>query len=96
MRAHFGLGRGIDNQRVDAGDLRIGGAVGLHGVDQRIELGELAGDPHIVLGIHLAQQFGLEGGVVRQQNIQFGFGEHRHGLVSNTRAFSRSGYRLCK
>ena len=61
----------------------LAGAVGLHGVDQRIELGEFARDPHVVLGVHLAQQLGLQRGMVRQQDIKFGFGEHRHGLVSN-------------
>ena len=50
------------------------GAIGLHGIDQRIELGELARDPHIFLGIDLAEQFGLERGVVGQQDVEFGFG----------------------
>ena len=47
--AHLGIGRGIGDQRVDAGDLGVGGAIGLHGVDQRIEFGEFARDPHVVL-----------------------------------------------
>ena len=49
-------------------------AIGLHGVDQRIELGELARDLDIFLGIHLAKQLGLERGVVGEQDIEFGFG----------------------
>ena len=56
----------------------IGGAIGFHGVDQRIELGELARDLHIFLGAHLAEQLGFEGSVVRKQDVEFGFGEHRH------------------
>src|SRR4029450_13812127 len=66
----------IGNQRIDIRDLAGGGAVGLYGVDQRIELGGLARDPHIVLGIQLDKQLRRERGVVRQQNIEFGFREH--------------------
>ena len=56
------------------GNLGAGGAIGLHRVDQRIELGELARDLHVLLRIHLAQQLGLERGVVGEQDIEFGFG----------------------
>jgi hypothetical protein len=57
--------------------LRISGsrcAIGLHRVDQRIELGEFARDLDVFFGIHLAQQFGLQRGMVGEQNIEFGFG----------------------
>src|SRR5207249_2491563 len=76
-------GRGIGDQRVDIRDLLLSGAVRFHGIDQRIELGELARDPHVIFGVDLAKQLRLERGVVRQQNIKFGLGEHRHGDVSN-------------
>src|SRR6185437_467821 len=33
---------------------------------------------HIVLRIHLAEQLGLERGMVCQQDIKFGLGEYRH------------------
>jgi hypothetical protein len=49
-------------------------AIGLHRVDQRIELGELARDLDVFFGIQLAQQFGLQRGVVGEQDIEFGFG----------------------
>ena len=72
--AHFGIGRGIRQQRLGAGNLGPRRAIGLHRVDQRIELGELARDLDVFFGIHLAQQFGLERGVVGEQDIEFGFG----------------------
>ncbi|HEY4969647.1 MAG TPA: hypothetical protein VII35_07055, partial [Steroidobacteraceae bacterium] len=74
--AHLGFGRRIGEQRIDIRDLGVGGAVGLHRVDQRIEFGEFARDPHIVLGAELAQQLVLERGMVRQQDIKFGFRQH--------------------
>ena len=60
-----------DSVSADLGPRR---AIGLHGVDQRIELGEFARDLDVFLGIHLAQQFGLQRGVVGEQDIEFGFG----------------------
>ena len=67
--AHLGLDGRIGDQRIDAGDFRIGAAVGFHGLDQRIELGKLPGDPDVFLGVHLAQQLGLKRSVVREQNV---------------------------
>src|SRR6185369_68815 len=65
---------------IDIRNLASGGAVGFYGVDQRVELGKLARDPHVMRGVHLAKQLRLQRGVVRQENIKFGFGQHRHGL----------------
>ena len=61
-------------QLFGACDLGPRRAIGLHGVDQRIELGELARDLDVFFGIHLAQQFGLQRGVVGEQDVEFGFG----------------------
>ena len=46
----------------------------LNRIDQRSELGKLARDLDVFFGIHLAQQFGLQRGVVGEQDIEFGFG----------------------
>ena len=89
--AHLGIGRLVRYQRVDAGELGIDGAVGLHGRYQRIELGQFARDLDIVLGVHLAEQLGLQRGMVRQQDIEFGFREYRHGFVSNCKKGSSCG-----
>ena len=72
--AHFRIGRGIRYQLFGAGELSLRGAIGLHRIDQRVELGELARDLHIALRIHLAEQLVLERGVVGEQDIEFGFG----------------------
>ena len=50
------------------------GAIVLHRIDQRIEFGEFARDLDVFFGIQLAQQFGLQRGVVGEQDIEFGFG----------------------
>ncbi len=86
--AHLGVGPGVGDQGFRIGDLLHRGAIGLHGVDHRVELGEFARDPDVVLGVQLAQQLRLEGGVVRQQNVKFGLGKNRHWRVSNLRAHS--------
>ena len=65
---------GIRQQRFGVRDLGARRAIGLHGVDQRIELGELARDLDVFLGVQLAEQLGLERGVVGKQDIEFGFG----------------------
>ncbi len=57
-----------------SGDLGPRRAIGLYGIDQRIELGEFARDLDVFLGTELAQQLGLERGVVGEQDIEFGFG----------------------
>ena len=72
--AHFRIGRGIRQQRLGIGDLGACRAIGLHGIDHRIELGEFARDLDVFLGSELLQQFGLERGVVGEQDIEFGFG----------------------
>src|SRR5260370_22698508 len=77
----------MGDQRIDSGDLGVSGAVGFDGVDQRIELGEFARDPNVILGVYLAKQLRLERGVVRQQNIKFGFGKHRHGYTRAVASF---------
>ena len=63
-----------DAPGLGAGDLGPRPAIGLHRVDQRIELGELARDLDVFLGIQLSQQLRLERGVVGEQDIEFGFG----------------------
>ena len=72
--AHFRIGRRIRYQLFGAGEFGLRGAIGLHCIDQRVELGELARDLDIALGIHLAEQLVLERGVVGEQDIEFGFG----------------------
>ena len=86
--AHLGFGRGIRYQRLGIGNFLVDGAVGLHRVDQRIELGQFARDPHVVFGVHLAKHLCLEGSVVRQQDIEFGFRKYGHELSLELRAHS--------
>ena len=81
--AHFGFGRGIGDQRVDLTHFLGGGAIGLDGFDQRIEFGQFPRDPHIVFRVDLPKQLRLQRSVVRQQDIKFGFGQHRHELSRN-------------
>ena len=76
--AHFGIGCGIADQGFGIGKLLDDGAISLDRVDQRIELGEFARDLHVFVGTDLAEQLRFQRSVVRQQDIQFGFGEHRH------------------
>lgn len=73
--AHLGVGRRIGDQRLGVGEFLDGGTIGLHRLDQRGDLGELARDLHIALGGELSQRFGLERGVMREQDVKFGFGE---------------------
>ena len=72
--AHFRIGSGVRQQRFGIRNLGPRRAIDLHRVDQRIELGELARDLDVFLGVQLAQQFGLQRGVVGKQDIEFGFG----------------------
>ena len=66
-------------------------AIGLHRLDQRIELGELARDLHVAFGIDLAQQLGFERGVVGEQDVEFGFGQHGTVLEWRKRASGVGG-----
>ena len=75
VEPHLGIGRGIGDQRLGVGEFLDGRPVGLHRIDQRRDLGELAGDLHIAFGRDLAERFGLEGRVMREQDVQFGFRE---------------------
>ena len=72
--AHLGVGCGIRDQRFGVGKLLHRRAIGLHGVDQRIELGQLAGDLHIFVGRELAENLRFEGSVMGKEYVQFGFG----------------------
>jgi hypothetical protein len=71
--AHFRVRRGIGEQGFRAGKLGLHAAIGLHGLDQRIEFGELAGDLHIAVRTDLAQQLVFERGMVGEQDVEFGF-----------------------
>src|SRR5262245_42917692 len=57
--------------------------MGLHRVDQRIEVGQFARDLHIAVGTDLAEQLVFERGVVGEQDVEFGFGQH--GSSQNSR-----------
>ena len=78
-RAHLGIGRRIRQQGVDVGQFAAGGAICLHRLDHRIEFGQLPGDADAVVGADLAEQFGLQRRMARQQDIEFGFGKLGHG-----------------
>ena len=67
--AHFRVGRGIGQQGLCAGQLRLHAAIGFHGIDQRIEVGEFPGDRHIAVGADLAEQLVFECGVVGKQDV---------------------------
>ncbi len=73
--AHLGIGRGIGDQRLGVGELLDGRTIGFDRFDQWRELGELTRDLHIAFGGELTERFGFERGVMREQDVQFGFGE---------------------
>ncbi|MGY4341489.1 hypothetical protein ACVWW3_006395 [Bradyrhizobium sp. LM2.9] len=73
--AHLGIGRGIGDQCLGVGELLDGRTIGLDRFDQWRELGEFTRDLHIAFGGELTERFGLERGVMREQDVQFGFGQ---------------------
>ena len=73
--AHLGIRRGIRDQGFGVGELLDGGTIGLDRLDQGRDFGEFARHLYIALGRELAKRFGLERGVMREQDVQFGFGE---------------------
>jgi hypothetical protein len=65
---------GIGEQGFRAGKLGLHAAIGLHGFDQRIDVGKFPRDLHIAIGADLAEQLVFERGMVGKQDVEFGFG----------------------
>ena len=77
-RAHLRIGRGVGEHRVEIGDLALRGAVGRDRLHQRLQLGELARQPHIGVALGTGGELGLDRLEARHQRIELLFGQvHR-------------------
>ena len=63
-------------QRVEVSELGAHRAVGLHSLDDRVELGEFARQLHECIGADGLRKLRLDGGVAGKQGIESRFGQH--------------------
>ena len=75
--AHLGVGRGIGDQAREAVEFALRGAIGLHRLDHRRELGEFARQLDIGLGRHGGGEIAFERRVAGDKRIEFLIGQHR-------------------
>ncbi len=75
-RAHFGVGCGIRNERIEALDLGDDAAIVLHRPDDRSELGEFARELDVGLGRHRVRELAFDRLVAGDERVEFLFRKH--------------------
>src|SRR5215831_15736419 len=75
-RAHFGIGRRVGDERIEARDLGGDGAIVLHRLDDGSELGELARELDVGFGRHRARQLAFDRLVAGDERIEFWLRNH--------------------
>jgi hypothetical protein len=76
QRAHFGVGCGIRNERIEPLDLGDDGAIALHRPDDGSELGEFARELDVGLGRHRVCELAFNRLVAGDECVEFLLRQH--------------------
>ena len=76
QRAHFGIGCGIRDERLEALDLGDDAAIVLHRLDDGSELGEFAGELDVGLGRHRVRELAFDRLMAGDECVEFLLRKH--------------------